>query len=288
MSFYSWKFNRLCKKSDDKRDEGLTIPSNVQVYKDIPYSENKKCLLDVNIPKDFDENKNIPVIINIHGGGFVYGTKETYKFYVADLCKRGFAVVNFTYRLAPKYKFPAPLEDINAVVEWIVKNAKEYRFDLTNIFLIGDSAGAQLASQYGAIATNESYEKEFEFKVPRDITIRAMALNCGLYSFHERPIDFKDYLGKNWDETDKRLKVLDNISANYPPCYVMSAAHDFLKEKAEPMCKFIQSKGVEAKMKIYGEEKDEHMLHVFHCNLKLKEADECNGDECEFFKEYIR
>lgn len=290
MSFNSFMFNYKCKKSDDKRDEGLEIPANVEVVRNITFG-SKRCLLDINIPKNFQANNpdtpRIPVIVNIHGGGFVYGTKETYKFYAAMLSNHGFAVINFSYRLAPRHKFPAPLEDINEALEWTVQNADKYKLDLDRVFLIGDSAGAQLASQYGAIATNEKYAALFDFSVPKQIKIRAMALNCGLYSFAERPIDFKDYLGKTWNENDERLKVTDNITENYPPCFIMSAAHDFLKEKAEPMAELIRSKGVEAECKIYGTMEQEYMLHVFHCNLKLKEATLCNDEECEFFKKHM-
>lgn len=55
----------------------------------------------------------IPVIVSVHGGGWGYGDKERYQYYCMSLAQQGFAVVNFSYRLASKYKFPAPLEDTN-------------------------------------------------------------------------------------------------------------------------------------------------------------------------------
>ena len=52
-----------------------------------------------------DATGKLPVIVSVHGGGWVYGDKERYQFYCMDLAERGFAVVNFSYRLAPEYKF---------------------------------------------------------------------------------------------------------------------------------------------------------------------------------------
>ena len=80
------------------------------------------------IPKKEKKEKKRPpfVILYLHGGGYVYGSAERYRFYCADLAQRGFTVVNFNYRLAPEYSFPAPLEDLNAVMAWVAANAGPY------------------------------------------------------------------------------------------------------------------------------------------------------------------
>ena len=70
------------------------------------------------------------------------------------LAQRGFTFVNFNYRLAPEYKYPTALEDINQVFLFIRDHAEEYAIDTNNIFVVGDSAGAQLATQYLIICTN--------------------------------------------------------------------------------------------------------------------------------------
>ena len=57
--------------------------------------------------------KKYSVIVHIHGGGWVYGTKETYQFYGMSLAKEGFAFVNFTYHLGPDVVFPGILEDVD-------------------------------------------------------------------------------------------------------------------------------------------------------------------------------
>ena len=134
-------------------------------------------VLDVYRPKDTEGN--LPVIVSVHGGGWVYGDKELYQYYCMSIAQRGFAVVNFTYRLAPEYQFPAPMEDTNSVFAWILDNKDKYGMDVANLFAVGDSAGGQILSLYADICTNAEYAKEYDFQVPEGLKIKAVALNCG-------------------------------------------------------------------------------------------------------------
>ena len=115
MSKISDLFRENFKKSDDIRDAGLTTPEDIVRYDDIVYGQDAEWqILDVYRPKA-EEGKKLPVIVSVHGGGWVYGDKECYQYYCMDLAQRGFAVVNYTYRLAPEFKFPSSLEDTNLV-----------------------------------------------------------------------------------------------------------------------------------------------------------------------------
>ncbi|MCQ2585117.1 MAG: alpha/beta hydrolase [Treponema sp.] len=297
MSLVSFIFKKNCKKSDTKRDANLVAPENVTAVKDIPYAAGGKYnLLDVYYPKGISEK--LPVIVSIHGGGYVYGTKEVYFHYGMYLASLGFTVVNFNYHLAPRFKFPSQLGEINTVFEWISKNAEQYYMDTNNVFVVGDSAGAQLNSHYAAIYSNPEFAKLFDFKVPRDeIKIRAVALNCGLYALEAVSSGGSvlntnqlqiDYLGKKLTpEKIKMLDVLGNITSDFPPSFVMTAEYDFLKQNAQPMADFLKSKGVENECHLYGKEDQNYMAHVFHVNMNLEEAKVCNQDETAFFRRFL-
>lgn len=123
----------------------------------------------------------IPVIVSVHGGGWGYGDKERYQYYCMSLAQQGFAVVNFSYRLASKYKFPAPLEDTNRVFVWLLAHAVRYGFDTHNVFGVGDNAGVHLLALYGACCTNPAYVALFTVRPPAGFVPRAVALNCGVY-----------------------------------------------------------------------------------------------------------
>ncbi len=291
MSLQGMLFRFGAAKSDKKRDAAIPLPEGVVECRNISYGPwGNWNLLDVYTPKDTREP--LPTVVSIHGGGYVYGSKEIYRRYGMDMARRGFAFVNFNYRLAPKWKFPTPLEDTNEVMNWICGNASRYHLDPGNIILVGDSAGAQLASQYAAIATNEAYAALFGMQVPQ-IRLRALGLNCGLYDPASQAAPPRkgltlDYLGKKLSPEDPRLKVLDAITDRYPPAYITTACHDFLRENAEPMCTLLRSRGVSADWKCYGSEEDTAVAHVFHVNILLPEAVACNDDSAAFFREHIQ
>ena len=286
MSFHSFFFRTNARKADRKRDRAIPLPEGITECRNISYgSHGKWSLLDVYYPHGV--TAPLPTIVSIHGGAFVYGTKEVYRRYCMSLASRGFAVVNFNYRLAPEWKFPTPLKDTNAVLEWLCRNATTYHLDPQRLFLVGDSAGAQISSQYAAIATNASYAAHFDFEVP-DITIKGLGLNCGLYdaaalAAGKRKSISKDYLGTKIPDTDPRLQVLANITENYPAAHITTACCDFLRENARPMAEHLQSKGIRTVMNCYGKDSDQKIGHVFHVNIALPEAQKCNDDQCAFF-----
>ena len=291
MSYHSFMFRLNAGRTDRKRDRNIPLPENVVQCRNISYGEHGKWnRLDVYYPTG--TKAPLPTIVSIHGGGYVYGAKEIYRRYCMDLARRGFSVVNFNYRLAPEWKFPTPLEDTNSVMEWICRNAATYHLDPEQIFLVGDSAGAQLASQYAAIVTNSDYAALFDFIVP-DITIRAVGLNCGMYNASElaageRKSIAKDYLGKHISADDSRLQVLENITDQFPPAHITTACHDFLRDHAKPMAQFLAAKDIKTVMKCYGRDSDAAIGHVFHVNISLPEAAQCNDDQCAFFREMLR
>ena len=291
MSLTSISFRFHARLSDYKRDRAIPLPEGLVCCRNIPYGPHhgKSNRLDVYYPRG--TTAPLPTIVSIHGGGYVYGSKEIYRRYGMDLARRGFAFVNFNYRLAPKCRFPAPLEDTNMVMEWICRNARRYNLDPQRILLVGDSAGAQLASQYAAIATNPAYAALFDFRVP-DISIRALGLNCGMYDMaaqaaQPRKSINRDYLGKELKADDPRFRVLDAITEDYPPAYITTSHRDFLRDNAEPMYQFLRDKGVDARWHCYGSPEKANVGHVFHVNISLPDAVTCNDQECAFFREHL-
>lgn len=287
MSFSSFMFRLTASVNDYLRDRKIPLPAGVACHRGVAYRSDQ--VLDVYYPEN--TRSPLPTIVSIHGGGYVYGSKEIYRRYGMELARHGFAVVNFNYRLAPKWRFPAPLEDTNAVMEWLCRNGGTYHLDPGRIILVGDSAGAQLASQYAAVVQNPAYAANFAFRVP-PITVRALGLNCGMYDLAARAREpregvFADYLGDSIPQEDPRLQVLGAIGDNYPPTYLATACHDFLRGNAQPMYEFLSAKGIPAVMKCYGSEDKKEVAHVFHVNIRLPEAIACNDDECAFFQRHV-
>ena len=291
MSKVSDFIRKTFQEADDIRDAGLTSPPDVVRYDDIVYGADQKWqALDVYRPKAA-QNRTLPVIVSVHGGGWVYGDKERYQYYCMSLTQRGFAVVNFTYRLAPENKFPAPLEDTNAVFGWVLENAGTYGFDREHIFAVGDSAGASILGLYCCVCADPAYAARYPFAPPKGFIPTAVALNCG--SFH---IDtagnsptaqlMADYLPEGGSPEELALiQVAEHVTDRFPPTFVMTASGDFLKEQPPILTERFMALDVPFVFRYYGGTA-EPLPHVFHCNMRSDDARRCNDEECAFFKSF--
>lgn len=292
MSIVSRLLQNSFGRSDAARDAGLTTPEDVVRYDDIPYGDDIRWqTLDVYRPRAAG-SEPLPVIVSVHGGGWVYGSKEVYQFYCMGLARRGFAVVNFSYRLAPEHKFPAPLEDTNAVFCWALAHADEYGFDPEHIFAVGDSAGANILGLYCAACADPAYAARYAFRIPKGFAPRAAALNCGQYQIVPRrlPADLvhllmADYLPKRGrPEELETIDVTAHITGRFPPVFLMTANGDFLKEQAPLLARALENAGVPYVYRCYGDAQ-EQLGHVFHCDVRSQAAKLCNDEECAFFKD---
>ena len=296
MSITSHIVRMLFTIGDLKRDLGWVPPTDVEAIENVSYGScDKWHLLDLYRPKD-TEGK-LPVLLNIHGGAWVYGDKKVYAPYCMYLATQGFAVVNASYRLAPKYTFPAPLEDVGAMVEWVVDHAEEYGLDVSNLFFVGDSAGAHLATAYTAIQLNEAYAKSFPgIKVDERFIPKGLLLNCGVFDIE---VEWKkqgraltpfltDLLGeKPTVESVKQMSPAQFITSDFPSVHLTTSNGDFLRKHSYRLKEVLEKKSVEVVFKEYGEKK-KPQGHVFHLNLKNKVGQECNADQLEFVKQMMK
>ena len=296
MSAVSDFVRKSFKEGDDIRDAGLTTPEDVVRYDDILYGTDPKWqVLDLYRSKN-KEGEKLPVIVSIHGGGWVYGDKERYQYYCMSLAERGFAVVNFTYRLAPEFKYPAPLEDTNLVFSWVLEHEAEYNLDTRHIFAVGDSAGGNILGLYCAICTNPEYAGHYSFQVPQGFVPQAVALNCGDYvveAAHPSPDNhtlelMADYLpGKGTREEMVLMNVTAHVTEKFPPVFLMTASGDFLKEQALLMASVLTRHNVPFLYRFYGDSR-KLLPHVFHCDMRSEDGKQCNQDECDYFLKFCK
>jgi len=302
MSEYSRKIRHDFAEGDRKRDKGLKTPDDIIRYDNISYGPHPEWnLLDIYRPKAA-EGQKLPVIAIVHGGAWVYGDKNVYQFYGMSLAQRGFAVVNYSYRLAPEYQFPTPIEDTCAVLKWVYDNADKYNLDITNVFAVGDSAGAHILGSYAAFCTDPAYKTALKkaypakkLSAPRGIKLNAIALNCGKYDLNkdydkdENLQHLKgDYLPKGGTKKEMELNnVTAHITDKFPPSFIMTCPGDFLRSQAAHISSALNENSVPFCYRYYGSAK-KPLHHVFHCNMRLEEAVKCNDDECDFFRQYMK
>jgi acetyl esterase/lipase len=133
------------------------VPDTVVYEKGVEYSnpDNQHLQLNIARPKG---NGPFPCVVCIHGGGFRAGSRDGYNAQIVRLAEKGYVAVTVSYRLAPKYPFPAANHDTKAAVRFLRANAKKYGIDPDNIGVTGQSAGGTLAQMLGVTAGVKEFE----------------------------------------------------------------------------------------------------------------------------------
>jgi acetyl esterase/lipase len=154
----AWKLLELGHVIDPPKTAALYAPlqqkepyQGVKVDRDIKYGAAERNLLDVFAPETLSARR--PVLIFVHGGGFVRGDKRIgngpfYDNVMLWAVKNGFVGVNVTYRLAPQSPWPAAVEDLAAAIQWVSDNIASRGGDPARVFLMGHSAGGAHVATY--------------------------------------------------------------------------------------------------------------------------------------------
>lgn len=133
-------FIKIVKK---KINENVREENNL-VYKSIG---NRNLRLDIFVPKT--NQKKIPIVIFIHGGGWGSGDKSFQHPLANVIASKGFLCATVEYRLSPEAKYPAAVHDIKSAIKWLKNNAAVYNADSSNVTLLGCSSGGHLAALCG-------------------------------------------------------------------------------------------------------------------------------------------
>lgn len=133
-------------------------PADVTVERGIEYSNPDGQHLQLNLARPKDGAGPFPAVVCVHGGGFRAGKREGYDGLIVRLAQKGYVAATVSYRLAPKYPFPAAVHDTKAAVRWVRANAAKYRIDPDRIGVTGSSAGGHLAQFLGVTADVKEFE----------------------------------------------------------------------------------------------------------------------------------
>ena len=267
---------------------GAEVPEGLVETRDLPYGPYPENVLDVYAPEGAC---GLPVLVNVHGGGWVYATKEEYRLYCMQLAKQGFVVVNFTYRLAPENRWPAQMEDACAAFAWVLEHAREYGGDPERLVAVGDSAGGQILSLYCCCCSNPELAKLNNANPPEGGMPKAVGLNCGCYtSMHKGVYALLTHDVLAQEDT---LTALENFlpvlhaDETFPPAQLVSASRDFLLNDAIAMADRLEKVGVQHEFVKRTAADGRPPIHVFHLILKKDVAQRTNKEQCEFLLKYV-
>jgi len=205
--------------------------------------------------------QGLPVLLYFHGGGFVYGSIESHD----KICRwlahgAGAVVVSVDYRLAPEYKFPTPLDEAAAVLDWIVASADERGIDPARIGMGGDSAGASIT--LGTALTLRDAD--------RGDMLKFMLLFYGNYGLGydtnssrkygdeifglpeaRRRFYRSSYVADEADHDDPRLNQLSADLTGLPPAFIGAAEMDPLCDNSPALSLALRAAGVATELHVY-------------------------------------
>lgn len=147
-----------CPAQTKPKAQELKVPDSVAFERGVEYAnpDGQHLKLDLARPKAGDGP--FPAVLCIHGGGFRAGSREGYDALCVKLAERGYVAATASYRLAPKYQFPAAVHDVKAAVRWLRANASRYNLDPNRIGVTGGSAGGHLAQFLGVTGGAPQFE----------------------------------------------------------------------------------------------------------------------------------
>jgi len=239
-----------------------------EVRADVIYGqvEGEALLLDLYLPED-DGRALRPAVAAIHGGGWQGGDKNGIGWMAEVLARRGYVVISVDYRLAPRWTYPAQLDDVQRAVRWLRKHAREFRVDPQRIGAIGDSAGGHLSALLGVRETGDDSDpnlKGFSSKVqcvvdiygPADLALPRYLKQ--LKSPDEREL-LRDvllaFIGKPYDETPElwnEASPLFHVSPEDAPFFIIHGANDMIVPLEQSTClaEALKREGVEVELVI--------------------------------------
>lgn len=286
-----WYF---CSFGDEKKHEKQT-PPEVEMVKDIPYIDdgNLYHLLDVYYPKGTTPDEKLPVIIDIHGGGWMYATKDLNEYYCRALADRGFVVFNMSYRLVPDVTVDEQLQDVAYALKWINENMSSYPCDTENIMLTGDSAGGML-SVYSEVLLQSPELREVFGVVDAGIDIDALVLTSPVAYMKDGAISVYTKLLWGTDYKDRKTYNYMNLDeiidyAQLPPTYLITSSGDSIAhDQTLKANELLQSKGVETVLRDYDKFEGKSLPHVFSILEPFDEIGTSTIDDAvEFYRNVI-
>lgn len=181
-----------------------------------------------------------PAVLLAHGGGWTGKDGRWQMNPIArKLVKRGYVVLNVTYRLAPEYIYPAPLEDLQQAVKWMRANALDYGIDPSRIATFGYSAGGYLAALTGLI------------EGPDDARITAIIAGAAPsdLTFYSGGELVPQFLGGSLREIPLRFheaSPVNYVTRNSPPMFLYHSTADELvpPDHALAMINALEANGV--------------------------------------------
>lgn len=228
-----------------------------------------------------DLNTKLPLIVWVHGGGFVAGDKRELSNYCKILASKNFIVAAVNYTVAPKGQYPVPVGQVNTALAFLIKNAEKFKIDTAKIIVAGDSGGAHITAQVANVYTNSEYASMLGItpSISRE-AVKGVILYCGPYNTDL--VDFKGayggflntvlwaYMGtRNFFDDPKfvHFSVAKFITEKFPPTFISVGNEDPLSIHSHDLASRLSSKSVRVDSLFFPDDYRPGLPHEYQFNL---------------------
>ncbi|MEC0227184.1 alpha/beta hydrolase [Paenibacillus alba] len=197
----------------------------------------------------------LPVILYIHGAGWVFGNEHTHDRLIRELAVGSQSAVVFpNYSLSPEAKYPTALEEIYAVLQWVAENSRDQGFDAERITIAGDSVGGNMAAAITLIAKERkgpAIRKQLLFYPVTDASFETDSYEQFATGYFLR----RDAMQWFWDQYTADLRERAEITASplratleqlssLPPALIITGEADVLRDEGEAYANKLREAGV--------------------------------------------
>ncbi len=217
-----------------------------KVLRDVPYSPSVPSVkMDVYYPAG--AASPVPAVVYVHGGGWYSGDKAdaANMRFIMPLVAHGYVVAAVNYRLAPRFQFPAQIEDVRSAVSFLRTNAARYEIDPERIGAMGDSAGGHLVALLGLTegGAMDSVQAVVDLYGPTDLSL----------SFRNGSLLLLDHVFGTDDPDSPQVKdasPVTYVSADAPPFLIVQGDRDdtVLPEQSEELYDRLEAAGARASL----------------------------------------
>jgi acetyl esterase len=158
----------------DPRSHGIDL------VRDVPYLPTGLYDHTLDVYRPAGARGPLPVVLYVHGGGFRILSMDTHWMMGIAFARRGYAVFNINYRLAPAHPYPAALQDAAAALGWVARHAGRHGGDVSRLALAGESAGANLVTALAIACATPRPEPWARALFDAGVAPRAVLPACGI------------------------------------------------------------------------------------------------------------
>ena len=263
-------------------------------------------MMNLYYPSDWKiEDGTLPVIIYIHGGGYLYGMVDDSERYLGYLASQGFAVMAMNYRLLHYSDMRGIIQEIFTSLHWLAKYGPKRGFDMKKVCVNGDSAGGHLTELVTCIAQQKALQDIYGVE-PLPFKISATALSCPCCEMDKLFLvggpeeetgqgtakAYMDmFLGKEgikaaWNGHMSLSEVITDEPL--PPLLIIGAESESVHEHTNYLLDILEKHGQKYETMIWKDEDGLHLQHVFNVShWEWYESIETNQRMLSFFRKHI-